>query len=374
MKNKTIYHPDYALIIVIFVLLLFGILVQASVSAIFAQEKFGKPTYYLFHQLSWGIVPGVFLAFFAFKINLSFFKKWSWIFILINLILMTLVLVPGIGIISGGAPRWLNFGFFTFQPSEFLKLTFIIYLSAWLAERNKKVLSRDRKKNWQITLLPFLIVVGIIAFLLARQLDLSTLIIILATAGLIYFSAGTPLWHSAFLFLLGLAITYFLIRFTPYRLKRILTLINPLYDPMGFGYQLKQALIGIGSGGIFGVGLGLSSQKFGFLPQTMSDSIFAIFAEEVGFIGASFLVIAFLFFFWRGFKISKGSSDKFSQLFAIGMTSWICLQAFTNIGAMIGIIPLAGIPLPFISYGGSHMVAELIGVGILLNISKSSAK
>jgi len=155
---------------------------------------------------------------------------------------------------------------------------------------------------------------------------------------------------------------------------RLRVLLGSIKDPMGIGYQIEQSLIAIGSGGILGLGLGTSIQRFGFIPQTMSDSIFAVFAEETGFIGSLVLIFLFLVLLWRGFRISKRSPDKFSQLFAIGISSWICIQAFINIGAMIGILPLTGIPLPFISYGGSHMVAELIGIGILLNISKSSKK
>lgn len=375
MTSKNSYHPDYPLVFTVVILLILGILVLASASAFFAQQKFGRTTHYLFHQIIFGIIPGILLGLIAFKINLSFFKKWAWLFILINLILMVLVFFPWLGISSGGASRWLNFGFFTFQPSEFLKLTFIIYLSAWLAKRTEKSLPKKRNKtNWKNTFFPFLVVVGIVTFLLIRQSDLSTLIVILATAGLIYFSADTLLWHNVLIFFGGLAAIYFFIKIAPYRINRILVLFNPLKDPMGIGYQLKQALIAVGSGGAVGLGLGMSNQKFGFLPQTISDSVFAIFAEEMGFIGSVFLITVFLFFLWRGFKIVKRSQDKFSHLFAIGLTSWICVQAFINMGAMTGIVPLAGIPLPFISYGGSHIVVELIGIGILLNISKLERK
>ena len=374
MTSKKHHRPDYFLAAVVFALLTFGILVLASVSAIFSQEKFGKTTYYLFHQLTKGILPGALLGFIVFKVKLSSFKKWAWFFILVNLIFMALVFVPGLGITSGGAARWLNFGFFTFQPSEFLKLTFIIYLSTWLANRTQKSSLKAGKKKEKPTFLPFLVVIGIVTFFLIWQLDLSTLGIILVSALLIFFSAGTPIWQNTFIFLAGLSISYFLIRLFPYRLNRILVWLNYIKDPMGIGYQLKQAMIAVGSGGIFGLGLGMSSQKWGFVPQTMSDSIFAIIAEEMGFIGSSLLVIAFLFFLWRGFRIFKKTSDKFSQLFALGSTSWICIQAFINMGAMIGVVPLTGIPLPFISYGGSHIVTELIGIGLLLNISKSIKK
>lgn len=372
MTSKNYHNPDYILLLIAAILLIIGILILANVSAPFSQERFGKPTYYLFHQILWGIIPGILLGFIAFKINLSFLRKWSWVFILVNLILMSLVFVPKIGIASGGASRWLNFGLFTFQPSEILKLTFIIYISAWLANKTETPLRKH--KNWKTTFIPFLVVVGFITFLLIYQRNLSTLIIILTTAGLIYFSAGTPLLHT-FLMLGGvLAIVILLIKFVPYRLNRVLILFDPLKDPMGLGYQLNQALIAVGSGGLLGLGLGMSNQKFGFLPQIMSDSVFAIFAEEMGLIGCSVLITIFLFFLWRGFRIAKQSHDRFSRLFSIGITSWICIQAFVNMGAMIGVVPLTGIPLPFIGYGGSHIVSELIGVGILLNISKSVRK
>jgi len=374
MKSKKTYHFDYILAIVVAILVILGILVLASVSATFSQEKFGRTTYYLFHQMIYGLALGIVLGFIAFKIKLSILKKWAWLFILINLIFMVLVFIPGLGIVAGGAPRWMNLGFVSFQPSEFLKLTFIFYLSAWLASRTKKKSFKKTKKELKFTLIPFLIIIGIITILLTKQSDVSTLGIIILVAALMYFSASTPLWHSILIILISLGGFLALVKIAPYRMMRFRIFLGSVKDPMGMGYQIKQALIAIGSGGILGLGLGMSSQQFGFIPQTMSDSIFAIFAEETGFIGSLILIFLFLVLFWRGFRISKRSSDKFSQLFAIGISSWICIQAFINIGAMIGILPLTGIPLPFISYGGSHMVAELIGVGILLNISKARRK
>ena len=375
MTSKKSHHFDYLLIITVAVLLILGILILASVSAVFSQEKFGETGYYLFHQIILGLGVGILLGFIAYKMPLSFFKKGGWVFLLINLVLMVLVFIPKLGVVSGGAPRWINFGFFTFQPSEFLKLTFIIYLSAWLAGRTKKRLSTKDEKSWKLTLLPFLLILGFIALLLHFQSDASTLALIVAIAALMYFFSSTPLWHTLLISSVIGGGLIFLITFTSYRINRVLILLGLIDDPMGACYQIKQALITIGSGGIFGLGLGMSNQKFGgFLPQTMSDSIFAVFAEEAGFIGCFVLISLFLVFLWRSFRIVKDSQDRFSQLFAGGISSWICLQAFINIGAMVGILPLTGIPLPFISYGGSHMVAELVGIGILLNISKSSRK
>lgn len=361
------YHIDKSLLITAVFLLAFGVLVLAGVSAKISLKNFGNPTYYLEHQIIWGIIPGIILGFIAYKISLNTLRKYSFILVLISVALTFLVFVPGLGIKAGGASRWLNFKFFTFQPSEILKLTFIIYLSAWLSSRLEKKHFKSTSGDWQTTFLPFLVVVGIITLLLNLQKDLGTLIIILASALIIYFTAGTPLWQNLVMFSSAIGIVLFSIKILAYRLERVKVLFNPLADPMGIGYQLKQAFIAIGSGGIFGQGLGTSSQR---IPHPMSDSIFVILAQEMGFIGALVLISLFLFFLWRGFKIAKNSQDKFSRLFAVGFTSWILLQAFVNIGALIRIVPLTGIPLPFISYGGTHIVIELVATGLMLNISK----
>ena len=358
------YNFDYYLLAVVAILVVIGIVVLSSVSAVLAQEKFGNTTFYLFHQIIYGILPGIIFGFVAFKINLLKIKKWAWLFVLIGLGLMGLVFVPGLGVVAGGASRWLGFGRVSFQPSEFLKITFIFYLAAWLAS------SRREHKNLKLGLIPLLVILGIIALFLIFQSNISTLGVIVISAAIMYFSAQTPFWHSILLFLIGLGVCSALIRLAPYRMKRLQVLLGLIKDPMGLGYQIKQILIAIGSGGLFGLGLGASCQKFGFLPQAMSDSVFAIIAEETGFVGCAVLIFLFLIFAWQGFKTAKKAQDKFLQLLAVGITSWICIQAFVNIGAMVGILPLTGIPLPFISYGGSHLVAELIGVGILLNISK----
>jgi len=369
---------DHYLLYSVIALLVLGIAVLASVSAGFSKEKFGNPAYYLFHQIIFGLMPGLILGFIAFKINIGFLKKRAGIIVLVSFILMILVFFPIVGVSSGGASRWMNLGFTTFQPSELLKLSFIIYLSAWLVNTSKKTFFKKIKakglvnkiKNQALEIIPFLMVLGVIVLLLAFQSDLSTLILILSVAILLYFAAGTPFWHTITMVILCSGLGWILIKLAPYRMKRVLVFLNPEIDPMGMGYQIKQILIAIGSGGIFGLGPNMSNQKFGFIPQTMADSIFAIFGEEAGFIGSFILVFLFLFLFWRGFRIAKKAKDKFSRLLATGISSWICIQAFINIAAMIRLFPLTGIPLPFISYGGSHIVVELIGIGLLLNISK----
>ncbi len=369
--------PDYILIIAVALLLIFGILILTSVSVSFSQEKFGNPYYYLKRQILLGIIPGITLLFLAFYFPLKLLKKWAPFLLLINLILVAMVFLPKIGLTVGGATRWLSLGEnITFQPSEFLKLTFILYLASWLTFRTsfKKSLKEKKisfhKNSFTQTLIAFLIIIGLISLLLILQPHISTLGIIILLGLLMYFLAGTPFWHSLLITLFGIGGLLYLIKTAAYRIERWLVFLNPEIDPMGIGYQLKQSLITIGSGGIFGLGLGMSRQKFGFLPQPMTDSIFAIFSEEAGFLGVIILISLFLIILWRGFKISKEVKDNFAKLAALGISSWLVLQAFVNIGSMIGILPLTGIPLPLISYGGSHLVAELIGIGILLNISK----
>ena len=364
---KSKKHPDYVLLTVIGVLLALGVLILSSVSASFSYEKFGDTYYFLKHQLLFGLLPGLVLGYLAFRMNLSVLKKWSPILLLFTFLLMIAVFLPVVGSKLEGASRWLNLGFFSFQPSELLKLSFIIYMASWLASRTENKMQVDFNQTFRA----FLAILVVIVILLFLQSNLSTLIVIAVVGVAMYLSLNTPLKHIPLIFGLGVAGLALLIKVAPYRMNRFLVFLNPDLDPMGMGYQLKQSLIAVGSGGIAGIGLGMSAQKLGYLPQTISDSIFAVFAEETGFLGSLFLISAFLFFAWRGLKMVKEIPDKFLKLTALGITTWIIVQGFVNIGAMIGIVPLTGIPLPFISYGGSALAVELVAMGILLNISKS---
>ena len=355
MKGK----PDYVLILIVGLLILLGVIILVSVSTALSQEKFGTPGFYLFRHLVYGLLPGIILGFLAFKIPLGLMRKWAPVLLLANLFLLILVFVPVVGLSFGGAKSWINLGIVSFQPSEFLKLIFILYLASWLAARTPRLTA-------------FLAIIGLISLLLILQPDIGTLGIILIFGILIYFLSGAPLRHILLFGAGGLAGLAALIKFEPYRLNRFLAFLRPDIEPMGLSYQIKQALITVGSGGILGKGLGMSLQKFGFLPQPMADSIFAIFCEEAGFIGALILIILFLMLAWRGFSIAKKTTDKFYRLTALGITSWLTLQAFINIGSMIGLLPITGIPMPFISYGGSALATELVGVGVLLNISKKT--
>ncbi|MBU2540011.1 FtsW/RodA/SpoVE family cell cycle protein [Patescibacteria group bacterium] len=371
-----IKHLDYFLLFIVILVLILGISFLATISAPSSIKRFGTTNYYWIHQLVYGILPGFILGLIAFLIPLTFIRKVSPILLLLNLIALVLIFLPLLGLNFWGASRWLKIGGIVIQPSEFLKITAILYLSSLL--RNKLnyqargigiLKSKKAFHNLKEVFLPFLFFLAIISVIFICQPDISTLGIIGLTMVAIYFVSSMPKWHIALIILIAILSLFILVKFEPYRLSRLTTFLNPETDPLGAGFQSKQALIAVGSGGLSGIGLGMSSQS-GFLPQSMSDSTFAVFAEETGFVGCLILIALFIMFLWAGLAIAKHTDDKFGQLVALGITFWILLQGFVNISSMIGIFPLTGIPLPFISYGGSHIISELIGVGLLLNIAR----
>ena len=371
-------HFNYYLFFLLVFMVGFGFLFLACLSAPASLQRFGTANYYSMHQLLYGLLPAIILGIIAYKIPLHLLKKWAPPVFLANLAFLFLVFLPLIGLNLKGASRWINIGPAVFQPSEFLKITAILYLSAWIASKLSEASvsgwkSRAAKSYHNIVyiLTPFLVFLGLIALGLVLQKDASTLGIIAITLLVVYFSAKTPLWHTLLVVAGGIGGLLIMIKLEPYRLDRLLIFLHPETDPLGTGFQLRQALISLGSGGIFGKGLGMSTQKFGYLPEAMSDSIFAIIGEELGIIGCAIVVMLFVLFCYFGIKIALNSTDKFAKSAAIGLTFWITLQAFINISSSIGIFPLAGIPLPFFSYGGSHLVSEMIGIGLLLNISKN---
>lgn len=315
------------------------------------------------------LVLGLVGWFVAAKIHYSFWQKYASYFFWGAVILMFLVLVPGLAVNSGGATRWVKFGFINFQPVEFLKLGTVLYMGAWLT-KNKKNLDKPLEG-----LLPFLIIIALIAVtVVLLQKDMGSAMVIICTMLSMYFVSGAAWWN------VGLATGILagggalLAVVAPYRLARLTTFLNHTQDDTGSGYHIQQALIAIGSGGFWGRGLGKSLQAYGYLPESTNDSIFAIIAEEFGFIGASSVIIIFGLLVWRGIRISRRAADDYGKFVAIGISCWIGFQALINIAAMLNLIPLTGITLPFISYGGTSLVALLVGVGILQNISKFTYK
>lgn len=351
--------PDFILMGILGSLVLIGFLVLSAASIPYSLRITGDPNYFLFKQLISGLI-GLIAGFIAYKLPLEKVKKISIFFFFVAVVLMFAVFIPALGHGTKGATRWIDIGFASFQPSELLKITSIIYL-ATIASKVKKSFP------W-----PFLIVMGIISSSLLLQRDLSTLIIICAIAGVIYFCSHAPLKNVFLIALTAIILLGASVFIEPYRMQRVENILNPSKDSLGAGYHPQQALISIGSGGLTGSGLGLSVQKFGFLPESISDSIFAIYAEETGFIGCVFLVGLFLFFAFRAFLIAKKTENLPDKLIACAIGFWITLQAFINMASMSGIIPVSGVPLPFISSGGSHLMVELTAMGILLNISKKA--
>ncbi|MDP2861118.1 MAG: putative peptidoglycan glycosyltransferase FtsW, partial [bacterium] len=324
-------------------------------------RTYGDQFYIFRMQALWAFLGFLAMGFFTLFDHRRLYR-FSFFFMAVSLFLLVLVIIPGIGIGAKGASRWLGISAFVFQPSEITKLAMIIYLSGWFYQRE------------QLPSFPFLIFCAILVGLMMAQPDMGTAFILLSSAIAVFFAAGAPIW--VFLLILPLvgAGGMIFIAHSPYRLQRLLAFLNPNFDPGNASYHLNQILLAFGSGGLFGLGFGFSRQKFAYLPEAATDSIFPIIAEEFGFIAAAFLVLFFLFFIFRGFKIAVNAPDRFGFLLAFGITFWLGIQTFVNLGAMVVLFPLTGVPLPFISYGGSAIVTELAACGILLNISRFPAR
>jgi cell division protein FtsW len=366
--RRLMYNGDMAkrLFWLTIVFLVFGLIVLSSASLVQSQNKYGTSSYYLMHQLLWGVLPGVALMWVLWRVPYHHWRKLAFPLLFTALALLILVFVPSIGLRLKGATSWITLVGVTFQPAEILKLALVVYLAAWLGEGGQRL------QNWQLGLLPFSIVMGFVGLLLLLQPDLGTLGVVLVMAGGIYLIAGAP-WKQVLaiggvtaVVIVGMA------SFSPERWSRITTVFNPAADTRGAGWQLNQALIAIGAGGIWGVGLNQSTQKFGFLPEPMGDSIFAIIVEELGFVGGIATVALFTLMAFTLVRIAHHAPDAFGSLLVSGMFLWIMTQAVVNMAAITGIGPLTGIPLPFISYGGTSMVSMLAGIGIVLNVAERS--
>lgn len=352
------------LTVLVFLLVIFGLAILASAGVVEGQKKFGEPYYFFKHQLLYGILPGLLLFFLTARIDYRFWQKISLPLLLTVVGLMVLVFVPSFGLTIKGAQRWLDFGFITLQPAELLKLVLIIYLAAWFSQRSAHLSS-----HWVHSILPFAIVLGFVGGLLVMQPDIKTLALVTLIAVSLYFFAGAKLTHIL-LFVLTLLIILAGLSLAPYRLNRIKAYLNPTIDPQGVSYHINQALLGIGSGGLFGRGYGQSQQKINYLPEPVGDSIFAILVEEVGFVGGGIVLGLFILLMFSLISIAKNCHNQFGRLYVLGITVWIMAQTFINISAIINLIPLTGVPLPFFSYGSSALVTLLVALGITVNIAK----
>ncbi len=364
--SKSKKSIDLQLLLIIGFLLSFGLITLYSASTVESYNNFGDTTRYIIHQIKFGAVIGLLAMFVLYKVDYHIFKKLLPILLASSLILLFLVKFSDLSFSAGGASRWLKLGPFSFQPSELAKITIIVYMAAWL-ERKKEILH-----DFWHGLLPSLVVVGLISFLILWQPDFGTMFVIIAIACIMLFAGGLSWKHLTIGFFALFILLYLFIHFEPYRAERLLTFLNPDFDPRGIGYQVNQSLLGIGAGGEWGYGYGLSRQKYNYLPASYTDSIFAVTAEELGFFRVIFVIFGFLALALKGLKISKNSPDMFGHMLAVGLTAWISVQAIVNISALTGLMPLTGIPLPFFSYGSTALISNLAAMGILLNIAKQS--
>ncbi|MBT3230944.1 putative lipid II flippase FtsW [Candidatus Uhrbacteria bacterium] len=368
MARKQKGHFDSVFFGLVIGLTVFGLIILTSASGPSGYEQFADSYYFLKHQIAAGILPGLGFMAIAMFTPYTWYRKVAFPLLLLSIGLLALVFIPGIGTDFGTfANSWVDIGGFSFQPAEIVKLTFLLYLCAWMAER-----AGSKLQDFSEGLVPFLTIMGVITFLILMQPDLGTLSIIGAMAFIIFFVAGGSIKHIVGIGVAGSVGLYAMIMSSPYRVERFTTFLHPELDPQGVGYQINQALLAIGSGGMFGRGYGHSLQKFQYLPEVIGDSIFAVMAEELGF----FLTVAFVALFvamvLRGFWLSQRVENKFGRFLIIGIVSWFGIQAFVNIGAMVAILPITGVPLPFLSYGGTAMVVSLAAAGVVLNISKSA--
>lgn len=354
-KQKFLFDRNLLILVLVFVFV--GLIAVADASAPQAQNLFGDKFYLFKQQLMWAGV-GVVALLVTSKINYKLWEKVATPFFICSLVLLVLVLLPHLGFKALGARRWIDTGFFNIQPSELIKISLAMYL-AKVASKGKTTLAY---------FLPLVIVVALIML----QPDLGTTMVVAVLGLSQIFVSGVNWLYFAGAILTGVLGTVGLILVSPYRKERLLTFLQMERDPLGSSYHIRQILLGLGSGGIFGVGLGASRQKYLFLPEASTDSIFAVIAEELGLIGAICLILLFGLFIYKGLVIAMRAPDPFSKVLATGITAWIGGQVFLNIASMVAIVPLTGIPLPFISYGGSSLVTILFACGILLNISKYS--
>ena len=337
-------------------LLAFGLIMIYSASVTEALKDFGNKFHFIKLQLQWSGV-GIILMLLLSRFNIKAFKSLAPVILAIGLFLLLLVAIPGIGTKIQGARRWLVLPGFTFQPSELFKLIFVIYLSSWLTSR-------------QVTALQFVAIIGFVAGLILLQPDMGTAIVVTLTALGMYYLNDYPLREIFTISLVGIVLGAILTISSPYRASRLQTFLNPTSDPLGSSYHIRQVLLALGSGGIFGVGIGKSRQKYQYLPESTTDSIFAVVGEELGFLGAAALIAAFMYLIYLGFKIAKKTKNPFEKSLAGGITTWLGIQVVLNLTSMVALTPLTGVPLPLISYGGSALVSMLAGIGILLNISR----
>ncbi len=355
-------NPDYTLFFSVLTLLALGIVMVFSASMPRSLRFYDTAYYFIKRQGMWAVL-GLISMFFFMNFDCWRYRKVIPLVYGVSLVLLTVVLVPGIGQLREGSRRWLGVGNLGFQPAELAKTTTVLFLADQLGRKRGGVrLAKD--------LAPYLLLIGATAGLILMEPDLGTATILAANSVLVLFIAGANVWYLVGLAAVATPIVYKVITAEEYMRARLLAFRNPWKDPLGSGYQVIQSLYAFGSGGLFGQGIGLSRQKGFYLPQADTDFVFSVIGEELGFFGTSLVVGLFVIIAWRGYTIAMNAPDRFSCLLAAGLTSGVVIQAAVNMGVSTGVLPITGITLPFISYGGSSLLMSLSSVGILLNVSR----
>lgn len=346
------------------ILSLLGLVMVLSSSQIIASEKFGNAYYFFIRQLiSWGIGMAAFFYFLRVPLESLYHQRSKYLIATVVMLVIVLILSPRIAAVH----RWIDLGFFRFQPAEFAKLFLIIYFAGWFAAKGDKITSITK------SLLPFIAILGLVAGLVILEPDMGTMLVIVLLAMSMFFVARANLLQFLAIIGVGVVLIFLLIRVAPYRVERLnayLNAKNGTHDVLGSSYHNQQALIAVGSGGLWGVGFGQGTSKYAYLPQSHTDSIFAVIAEELGFVRTTLLLLLYVYLAWRGYLVAIRANSRFTQLLAAGLTTAIIGQMLINVGGMLSIIPLTGVPLPFISYGGSSLIVSLAMVGLLTNTSR----
>jgi cell division protein FtsW len=349
--------------VVTFILIAIGIIMIYSSSSMYAYESYGDSAYYLKRHFLFLII-GFILAFFTMSFDYAKMRRFIKPFLIFSIFLLILVFIPGIGRQAGGARRWINMGPFSFQPSEITKMAMVFYAADVLSRKQSEI------KDFLYGFMPLMTVLGICVLLILAEPDLGTAAALFMLIIVMAFVAGINIKHLALTILPGIFALIGLIAMKPYRIKRITAFLNPWQDPRGSGFQIIQSLIAIGSGGVFGVGLAHSKQKLFYLPEAHTDFIFSIIAEELGLLGSAGVILLFVSFIWLGVRIAHSARDLFGQFLAFGLVTMLSLQVLINMAAVTGLVPTKGLPLPFISYGGTSLVYSMVSVGLLLNIAR----
>lgn len=356
---------DKTLLVTILILLVSGLIIFGSAALGVLAVNETKFYSVVETQLIYALIGGSLAMFAGIMIPYTWYKKYAYYFFALAAFATSLVFVHFLSRYHGGASRWLDIGPLSVQPSEMLKFSFVLVTAFWCAKY------RNSFKNWRYGLLPYAIAVGVVSVLLLAQPDFGTYLVIMISSFVTYFIGGARKNHILSLILVGILGVVILVTIRPYMLERVKTFLNSSHDPRGSSWQLNQSLIALGGGGLTGRGLGQSVQKFNYLPEPIGDSVFAVLGEELGFIGVVFVIILYGIIGARGYIISKNTPDQFGSLLAIGITAILLSQATLNIGSMLGILPLTGVPLPLVSHGGTALMVGLFELGVLLNISKS---